>query len=64
MRPIQQETDMTATDDRRNLVELFDLARNIAGLDERSIMAMDLHTLRATLREYRDLARVMLETVT
>lgn len=40
--------------------DLFDLALNVGGTDERLLVTADLHTLRAVLRELIDEARAVL----
>jgi hypothetical protein len=40
--------------------EMADFAQNVAGLQEQSVAGMNINTLRATLREYRDEARAIL----
>ena len=41
--------------------DLVDLARNVAGMDDRVLLSADVHMLRATLREFRDQARAALD---
>lgn len=43
------------------VVEAMDLVRNVGGFDDSLLVTSDLNLLRATLREWRDQARAILD---
>jgi hypothetical protein len=63
-----QGYDAAAADDAKEfarlearIADLEDLARNVGGFDDGLLHSADLNLLRATLREFRDEARKLLD---